>query len=77
MAEQETMAVNDPGGEEKLSEEDLKLFSNLVLVHTFVGSVLHESSFIVQEAINTVFCPSQGKFHTFVLRGVRNISDTP
>ena len=26
-----------------------------------------------QEVINTPFCPSEEKFHTFVLRGVRNI----
>ena len=31
----------------------------------------------VQEARNTLFCPSQEKFHTVVLQGVRNISDTP
>ena len=30
-----------------------------------------------QEVINTLFCPSQEKFHTFVLRGVRNISEAP
>jgi hypothetical protein len=29
------------------------------------------------EARNTPFCPSQDKFHTVVLRGVRNISETP
>ena len=27
-----------------------------------------------EEAINTLFCPFQEKFHTFVLRGLRNIS---
>jgi hypothetical protein len=30
-----------------------------------------------QEAINTPFCPLQEKFHTFVLRGLRNISEAP
>jgi hypothetical protein len=30
-----------------------------------------------QEAINRLFCPSQEKFHTFVLRGLRNISEAP
>ena len=30
----------------------------------------------LEEARNTPFCPSQGKFHTVVLRGVRNISET-
>ena len=29
-----------------------------------------------QEARNTLFCPSQEKFHTVVLKGVSNISDT-
>jgi hypothetical protein len=33
------------------------------------------SSELDQEARNTPFCPSQEKFHTVVLRGVRNISD--
>ena len=28
-----------------------------------------------QEAENSLFCPSQEKFHTAVLQGVRNISD--
>jgi hypothetical protein len=31
----------------------------------------------LEEAINTPFCPSQEKFHTGVLRGVRNISVAP
>jgi hypothetical protein len=30
-----------------------------------------------EEAINTAFCPLQEKFHTFVLRGLRNISEAP
>ena len=30
-----------------------------------------------QEVINTLSCPSQEKFHTFVLRGVRSISEAP
>ena len=30
-----------------------------------------------EEAINTPFCPLQEKFHTFVLRGLRNISEAP
>jgi hypothetical protein len=30
-----------------------------------------------KEAINTPFCPLQEKFHTFVLRGLRNISEAP
>ena len=30
----------------------------------------------VREADNTPFCPSQEKFHTVFLQGVRNISDT-
>ena len=32
---------------------------------------------MLQEARNTPFCPSQDKFLTFVLRGVRNISGAP
>ena len=32
---------------------------------------------LTQEVINTPFCPYQEKFHTFVLRGVRNISEAP
>ena len=28
-----------------------------------------------EEAINTLFSPCQEKFHTFVLRGVRNVSE--
>ena len=32
---------------------------------------------VAEEAINTSFCPSQEKFHTFVLRGLRNISEAP
>ena len=31
----------------------------------------------VKEARNTRCCPSQEKFHTAVLRGVRNISEAP
>ena len=31
----------------------------------------------VQEARNTPFCPSQGKSHTVVLRGLGNISEAP
>ena len=27
--------------------------------------------------MNTPFCPSQEKFHTVVLRGLRNISEAP
>jgi hypothetical protein len=30
-----------------------------------------------EEAINRLFCPLQEKFHTFVLRGLRNISEAP
>jgi hypothetical protein len=30
-----------------------------------------------EEAINTPFCPLQEKFHPFVLRGLRNISEAP
>ena len=30
-----------------------------------------------REAISTLFCPSQEKFHTVALRGVRNISEAP
>jgi hypothetical protein len=30
-----------------------------------------------EEAINTTFCPLQEKFHTFVLRGLRNIYAAP
>jgi hypothetical protein len=30
-----------------------------------------------EEAINTPFCPLQEKFHAFVLRGLRNISEAP
>ena len=30
-----------------------------------------------KEAINTPFRPLQEKFHTFVLRGLRNISEAP
>ena len=29
-----------------------------------------------QEAKKSSFCPSHEKFHTFVFKGVRNISDT-
>ena len=32
---------------------------------------------VSQEAIDSLFCPSQEKFHTFFLRGVRNISEAP
>ena len=32
---------------------------------------------LLQEARNTLFCPSPEKLHTVVLQGVRNISDTP
>ena len=32
---------------------------------------------MTEEAINRLFCPSQEKFHTFVLRGLRNISEAP
>jgi hypothetical protein len=31
----------------------------------------------VEEARHTPFCPLQEKFHTFVLRGLRNISEAP
>jgi hypothetical protein len=30
-----------------------------------------------EEVINTPFCPLQEKFHTFVLRGLRNVSVSP
>ena len=40
----------------------------------FLGGVL--SGDIGQEARSTIFCHSQKKFHTVVLKGVRNISDT-
>ena len=30
-----------------------------------------------EEAINTPFCPLQENFHTFVSRGLRNISEAP
>ena len=30
-----------------------------------------------EEAINVSFCPLQEKFHTFDLRGLRNISEAP
>jgi hypothetical protein len=30
-----------------------------------------------EEAINTPFCPVHEKFHTFVLRGLKNISEAP
>ena len=30
-----------------------------------------------REARNTLFCPSQEKFHTVVLRGVRNVPEAP
>ena len=30
-----------------------------------------------EEAINSIFCPFQEIYHTVVLQGVRNISDTP
>ena len=32
---------------------------------------------MLEEAINTPFCPLQEKFRTFVLRGLRNISEAP
>ena len=32
---------------------------------------------VLEEAINTSFCPLQEKSHTFVLRGLRNISEAP
>ena len=31
----------------------------------------------LEEVINIPFCPLQEKFHTFVLRGLRNISEAP
>jgi hypothetical protein len=31
----------------------------------------------LEEPINTPFCPLQEKFRTFVLRGLRNISEAP
>ena len=30
-----------------------------------------------EEAINTPVCPLQEKFHTFIFRGLRNISEAP
>ena len=32
---------------------------------------------LATEAKNTLFCPSQEKFHTVVSRGLRNISEAP
>ena len=32
---------------------------------------------LAMQARNTAFCPSPEKFHTVVLRGVRNISEAP
>ena len=32
---------------------------------------------LAEEARNIQFCPLQEKFHTFVLRGLRNISEAP
>ena len=32
---------------------------------------------LLEEALHTVFCGSQEKFHTVVLRGVGNISEAP
>jgi hypothetical protein len=42
--------------------------------HEVVGG--HEGV-VAEGAINTPFCPLQEKFHTFVLRGLRNISEAP
>ena len=32
---------------------------------------------VVEEAVNAPFCRLQEKFHTFVSRGLRNISEAP
>ena len=40
-------------------------------------AVLPRASYNIQEARTTAFCPSQEKFDTVVLRGVRNISEAP
>ena len=41
-------------------------------------STLAKDAYAVrEEAINTPFCPLQEKFNTFVLRGLRNISEAP
>ena len=32
---------------------------------------------VLEEAMNAPFCPLQEKFHIFVLRGLRNISEAP
>jgi hypothetical protein len=36
-----------------------------------------ETEAFLEEARNTLFFPSQEKFHTFVFRGLRNISEAP
>ena len=36
-----------------------------------------QSDDATEEAMNRLFCPSQEKFHTFVSRGPRNISEAP
>ena len=35
------------------------------------------SASVPQEAINATFCPIQEKFHTFIFRCLRNISEAP
>ena len=42
-----------------------------------VDAVKNFASRFGEEARNTSFCPSQEKFHTVFLRGVRNIYEAP
>ena len=48
-----------------------------VLVEILGKEDLSRQDLLVEEASNTPFCPSQEKFRTVVLRGVRNISAPP
>ena len=52
--------------------EELKGFSR-----KFGVKMLHVFGTKAEEARNTPFCPSQEKFHTVVLRGVRNSAEAP
>jgi dienelactone hydrolase len=59
---------NTPGQEKR---------SVAVLGFCFGGWVVGKLCGDAEEAINRLFCPSHEKFHDFVLRGLRNISEAP
>jgi hypothetical protein len=71
--------VADLGDDWQSTKKKLhRVFYDVVVYRDRASNIYYENPGFVnldEEAINTPFCALQEKFHTFVLRGLRNISE--